>query len=170
MRKRTGRPTKSILSLDLATTTGYAYRGKSRRITSGTIDLSPKKGEKGGVRYIKLQDWLDEWLEKGIDLIVYEEPFVRRRAPTQVLMGLLGKIHEFCARNDINYIGVSPRKIKAFATGKGNASKEEMLEACKKFSKRKITSYDEADAFLLLKYIENGGEPNEKPRKRKRKK
>ncbi len=44
-------PTRTILALDLGTTTGWALRAHDGLITSGTVSFRPRRFDGGGMRY-----------------------------------------------------------------------------------------------------------------------
>src|SRR5690606_30850313 len=57
----------------------------------------------------------------------------------------------FCEDQGIDYRGYSPSEIKKHATGKGNASKEDMLSAARaKWPQVAIADDNQADALWLL--------------------
>ena len=148
----------TILALDLGTATGWALRHNGV-ITSGTQSFKPQRYEGGGMRYLRFARWLNEVLVSvgSIDALYFEE--VRRHVGTDaahVYGGLLAHLTAWCESQDIPYQGVPVGTIKKHATGKGNASKEQMLEAMR--AKGYAPADDnEADALALLHWaIEQG--------------
>ena len=90
---------------------------------------------------------------KDFDILVYETPFARGRDATRSLWGIAGLL-EACAYNaGMAVVDVAVPTIKKFATGDGRASKEEMIEASKKFGYKGANEH-EADALCLLRYAE----------------
>jgi len=79
----------NILSLDLATKTGWASNIHGRR--SGVIDFALKRGESPGMRFLRCRAWLNEMLKLlgKIDIIVYEQAHHRGGAATAVCVGLI---------------------------------------------------------------------------------
>lgn len=141
-----------ILCLDLGTKTGWAANSRTNGIISGTKDFSTKRNEGGGMRFLKFRRWLDS-LGDGITEIHFEE--VRRHAGTQaahVYGGLVGTLTAWCEEHSIPYSSVPVGTIKKSATGKGNASKEEMIEAAKRKGFNPIDD-NQADALALLFYV-----------------
>ena len=51
---------RTILALDLGTTTGWAIRGFDGLITSGTVSFKPGRYDGGGMRYLRFTNWLSE--------------------------------------------------------------------------------------------------------------
>ena len=73
--------TRTLLALDLGTTTGWALRTPDRRIVSGAQSFKPQRFEGGGMRFLRFVRWLDELqtLSGGLQHLVFEE--VRFRPP-----------------------------------------------------------------------------------------
>lgn len=157
----------NILALDPATKTGWAHSCGA----SGVWDLTPKKGEPPEARLLKLwRNLLYIREEYGIDLINYEDPRnLRHGNAVRVLGRLMGVIELFCGLKEIPCNGYSPTAIKKWATGKGTASKEDMIEAAKarcsmslslgpdgmKLEAREIIDDNHADALLLLAFYQS---------------
>ncbi len=143
---------RTILSLDLGTTTGWAVRSRAGDITSGIQSFKPQRFEGGGMRFLRFKRWLTDIKQcvDGIDLVHFEE--VRRHAgidAAHAYGGFMAHLTAWCEHHNIPYQGVPIGTIKKHATGKGNASKEEMIAAA---IKRGFTPADdnEADALALL--------------------
>jgi len=117
--------TRKILALDMATKTGWCNNS-----TSGVEDFRKKPGDSRGMIFIRFEAWLLEItiLQKP-DLIVYERPHARGRAANEVLNGMLAFLTKVCEINGIEYTDCPSTTLKSFATGKGNASKEMMMDA-----------------------------------------
>ncbi len=140
---------KTILALDLGTTTGYAlYNGA---MISGVWGLKPGRFDGGGMRFLKFRRCLDEMHKTTkIETVYFEE--VRRHAGTDaahVYGGLMGQLTAWCEENGIPYAGVPVGAIKKSWTGSGGASKDRMVECAIK--RGFVThSHDEVDAIALL--------------------
>ena len=64
---------KSILCLDLGTTSGWSYSRGDGMILSGSKNFSNLNFEGGGMRYFKFSTWLEgELLTNGVDVIYFE--------------------------------------------------------------------------------------------------
>ena len=140
-----------ILALDPATLTGWAHSDGA----SGTWDLSVLRDESAGMRLIRLRSKLHDIKESvGVDLLVFEA--ARNAAPKMqgalvVQAELQGAIKLWCEDLGVNYRGYSPSEIKKHATGKGNASKQDMADASKSKPWAKSGQDDnEVDALWLL--------------------
>ena len=88
--------TRTLLALDLGTTTGWALRTPDRRIVSGTQSFKPQRFEGGGMRFLRFVRWLDELqaLSGGLQHLAFEE--VRRHASTDDAI-LAGQVVTFDA-------------------------------------------------------------------------
>ena len=127
---------KRILAIDPGTYCGYAWIDVSYPVPnslqaipaqSGVWDLSVKRHEGGGMRFLRLKKHL---IEVEPDLIIYEE--VRGHKGTSashIYGGIVGQIQLFGEEHDVNYVAIPVGTIKKKATGKGNANKEAMVAA-----------------------------------------
>ncbi|MEI4234781.1 crossover junction endodeoxyribonuclease RuvC [Roseovarius sp. D22-M7] len=143
---------RTILALDLGTTTGWAIRDHDGLITSGTARFKPGRYDGGGMRYLRFTNWLTEIdrLSGPLATIWFEE--VRRHAGTDashVYGGLMATLTAWAELRGIPYAGVPVGTIKRHATGKGNAPKQAMIDAARA---RGFSPADdnEADAIAIL--------------------
>ncbi len=142
----------SILALDLGTHTGWALRSLDGSIISGTEHFKPQRFEGGGMRYLRFRRWLTEIKQAAgdIDAVYFEE--VRRHAGVDAAHaygGFLATLTAWCEHHQIPYQGVPVGTIKKHATGKGNASKDEMIASAR--ARGFLPADDnEADALALL--------------------
>lgn len=152
---------KRVIGLDLGTSCGYAWTddGKVRGFHSGVYDLKPSRHEGGGMRFLRFQHRLVDLLQDrdgGSDCIVFYEE-VRRHMGTDaahVYGGLLAMLQSECEEHGIPYRGIPVGTIKKRATGRGNASKEDMrCAATAAFSasdKWGLVDENQADALWVL--------------------
>lgn len=151
----------TILALDLGTTTGWALAQTDAQITSGSQSFKPQRFEGGGMRFLRFKRWLTDIKQCSTDisLIVFEE--VRRHAGVDAAHaygGFMGQLTAWCEHHQIPYEGVPVGTIKKHATGKGNASKEQMIQAMQARN-HSVADDNEADALALLYWaIEMRGE------------
>ena len=143
---------KTMLALDLGTTTGWALHGFDGLITSGTTSFKPGRYDGGGMRYLRFTNWLTEIdrLSGPIEAIWFEE--VRRHAGTDaahVYGGLMATLTAWAELRGVPYEGVPVGTIKKHATGRGNADKKAMIAAARA---RGFSPADdnEADAIAIL--------------------
>ena len=154
----------SLLALDLGTTTGWALRAPEGQIAHGFVSFKSQRFQGGGMRYLRFRRWLTEMKAtvagtQGIGAVYFEE--VRRHMgvdAAHVYGGLLATLTAWCEHHQIPYQGVPVGTIKKHATGKGNASKDEMIAAMRALG-HAVTDDNEADALAILHWsIDTQGE------------
>lgn len=144
--------TMTIFALDLGTQTGWALTSRDGSITSGSQSFKPQRFEGGGMRFLRFKRWLTDIKQcnDGIDQVVFEE--VRRHVGVDAAHaygGFMGQLTAWCEHHQIPYQGIPVGTIKKHATGKGNASKDEVIAAVR--ARGHTPSDDnEADALALL--------------------
>jgi len=140
-----------ILGIDPGTRCGFAIGYAGEPPTSGTWDLSVPRGDSPGVRYLRLRAQLNSALKAYPDLklIVFEKSFQRGRAAQEIALGWVAHIQAWCAEHGIEHRGVWASTLKKSATGKGTASKTDMVHRAAQVLGRAVESDDEADAVLL---------------------
>lgn len=143
---------QTILALDLGTQTGWALMGRDGHISSGAESFKPQRFEGGGMRFLRFKRWLTELKASadGIDALYFEE--VRRHVSTDAAHaygGFLATLTAWCEHHQIPYQGVPVGTIKKHASGKGNASKDEVIAAVRARGHAPIDD-NEADALALL--------------------
>ena len=117
--------TMNILALDIATTTGW-----KTETSSGVWKLKQKKDDSTGMKLVRLKSYLKELitLEK-IDIVVYERPAGMFKSAIITESELIGVVLLLCEELSLQYTAYSAAEIKKFATGKGNAKKQDMIDA-----------------------------------------
>ncbi|MBF0629298.1 MAG: hypothetical protein HQL91_13865 [Magnetococcales bacterium] len=142
----------SILALDLGSKMGWALRQADGTITSGTVEFRPGRFEGGGMAFVRFKKWLDEVVRFAgpIASLFFEE--VRAHAgvtASHVYGGFLAHLTAWSEEAEIPYQGVPVGTIKRHATGKGNASKEEVIEAMRRRGHNPADD-NAADALAIL--------------------
>ena len=150
---------QTLLALDLGTTTGWALHAGDGSITSGSASFKTQRFEGGGMRFLRFKRWLTEIKQSadGIDAVYFEE--VRRHLGVDAAHaygGFMAHLTAWCEHHQIPYQGVPVGTIKKHATGKGNASKDEMLTAARNLGHAPADD-NEADALALLAYARSLG-------------
>ena len=114
--------------------------------------FDPADNIRGGMRYLRFRNWLNQLLQGGdvIEAVYFEE--VRRHVGTDaahIYGGFLACLSAWCEEHGLAYQGVPVGTIKRFATGKGNADKAAVIAALRErgFSP---TDDNEADAIAIL--------------------
>lgn len=144
------------LALDLGTQTGYAY-DQEGSVYSGVFDLSQRRFEGGGMRYLRFERFLKELFADADAVpeeVVFEE--VRSHLGTDaahVYGGLMSILTSFCEKAGIPYRAVPVGTIKKHATGSGNAAKDDMMEAAEEQGWAPEDD-NEADALWLLDLVQ----------------
>lgn len=144
-----------ILALDLGTNTGWKI-GDTELSVSGTQNFGNSRFDGGGVRFIKFIRFLDQIAAEKMkpDLVVFEE--VRNHAgntAAHVYGGFWSHLMSWCEKQGIPYTAVPVQTIKKFATGKGNASKTDMIVAAQAKGFEPADD-NEADAIWLWEYAQ----------------
>jgi Holliday junction resolvasome RuvABC endonuclease subunit len=139
-----------ILALDSGTKTGWATN--IPQTLSGTQDFALRRGESPGMRFLMFQSWLRKMIETTApQIVIYERAHHRGGSSTEVGVGLTTIIQTVCAELKIEHVAVHSATLKKHATGKGNSSKEAMMEVAT--GKGWVYEDDnEADALWLLDY------------------
>lgn len=142
-----------IVALDLGTLTGYATIHEGV-FASGTYDFKSRRFEGGGMRFLTFQRVLDQLhAMHPITEVAFEE--VRRHAGTSaahIYGGFLAVLTAWCENHIVPYVGVPVGTIKKFATGSGNASKEDVIRSVRDRWGHSPKDDNEADALALLHY------------------
>lgn len=162
-----------ILALDLGTHTGWACRGLRGEMLAGTWDFVQKKGPCCAVdpRLVLFRQKLVE--ETRIDLLVYEDvQFMRGRAQAFLWSGFRTVLWLFAHDYNIPIICCPVKTLKKFATGNGNADKDEMASALFlrddiKDMPANVSDLDDnaVDAVHLLRWAEGSEGVLTKPKK-----
>lgn len=150
----------AILALDLATVTGWALASFTPKgvlqIQSGVQSFAINARIEGaGMRYLKFSRWMDEMYRLcAFDRLAFEE--VKQRAQSvaagHMYGGFMATLTAWCEANGVPYEGVPVQTIKKHATGKGNASKEDVIAAIRALGHAPKDD-NEADALALLNYV-----------------
>ena len=162
-----------VLALDLATSTGWALRDTSGQVTSGVQTFDLRRGESAGMRFLRFRAWLREImaLAGGNGVVAFEQAHHRGGHATSLAVGLVTVVLEEAAAQGWETTSVHTATLKKHATGKGNASKGEMIGAAvrrwhsvRPFRLQFTTTSeccdeDEADALCVLAWaLEQIGE------------
>lgn len=149
--------TAIIMALDLGTITGWAVREASGNITSGTASFKGGRFEGGGMSFLRFKQWLTDFKNTlgAIDAVYFEEVRAHRGVDAaHKYGGFLAHLTAWCEHHQIPYQGIPVGTIKKHITGKGNSSKDCVIDAIKKkgFSP---SDDNEADSLALLSFILN---------------
>ena len=145
----------AILTLDLGSKMGWALHQADGTITSGTVEFKPGRFEGGGMAFVRFKHWLEEvrGFAEPLSGIWFEE--VRAHAgvtAAHVYGGFLAHLTAWAEQHEIPYQGVPVGTIKKHATGKGNASKAEVIEAMRRKGHNPADD-NAADALAILHWV-----------------
>lgn len=143
---------RSILALDLGSRCGWAVLPRSGHIASGVNEFRPGRFEGAGMAFLRFERFLGDAADTSgpFGVVVFEE--VRAHAGTlaaQVYGGFLAHLTAWSERHAVPYLGVPVATIKRHVTGKGNASKDEVIRAVRARGHAPKDD-NEADALALL--------------------
>lgn len=139
-----------ILAIDPATLSGWATLVE-KKVRHGTWDLSNSQWCGAGMRYVKMGKSVRNVIQKyQIELVCYEQ--VERHSSgyaAHVYGGYISMIQSVCEIHKVPYYGAPVGTIKKSWTGKGNATKAEMI---KEAQRRGFNPKDDnaADALAIL--------------------
>ena len=142
----------AIFTLDLGSKTGWALHQADGTITSGTVEFKPGRFEGGGMAFLRFKHWLDEVYRfaSPIEGIWFEEVHAHTGViAAQVYGSFMGHLTAWAEQHEIPYQGVPVGTIKKHATGKGNASKAEVIEAMRRKGHNPADD-NAADALAIL--------------------
>lgn len=154
-----------ILTLDLAKQLGWATFSNETGhhvVRSGSLDLAPdnlRQYESYNMRYVRFRRFLTT--RKRPNLIGYEAVRAHRRKgqrghnlkAAHAFGGYRAVLGSWADEFEIPYTGYEVGDIKKRATGKGNASKEQMVKAAAKLFHREVEDDNEADALWILALV-----------------
>ena len=135
----------NILALDLSLVSTGAARG------TATYRITCKKSGVERLAHIRSEVMR---LADGVDLVVIEGYSMGSRGRVFDIGELGGVIRMALHDSGITFVSVPPTSLKKFATGKGTAKKDDMLETAIRRFAFAGHGNDEADAWLLLKMAE----------------
>ena len=108
------------------------------------------------MKWLEFKKTLSSFLKQNpTDLIVYEDAHHRGKAATASGYGYIACIQMVAATHGIEVESRHSASIKKWATGKGTASKKQMVEACEKKFGYKPETDDEADAIWIMDMVVN---------------
>lgn len=118
------------IGIDPGTSCGWAVLDQNgNRIASGTWNLQPRKSDGAGMRYVRFEQNFKELLNAYDGLVAYELVAAHKGTDAaHIYGGIVASITRLCEEAGRDYCGVPVGTIKKIATGKGNASKNAMLD------------------------------------------
>jgi len=148
---------KTILTLDLGTRTGWAYRNTAGVISHGVADFGGKRGEPKGARFKRFQVWLDSSPATVlVDRVVYEGVCAHNGVyAAHMWGGWEALLCAWCEANGTPYEDMGVGTIKKDATGNGRASKQDVISAVRAAGFQP-TDDNDADALAIMLAVTKG--------------
>lgn len=145
--------TRDVLSLDPAEHCGYhSVYGSGTKYFPPTDKAAKKYGENYG-QMKNFREWLCKFIEEHHVKVLVSEALDgggKSWVSMRKLANFHGIIQEVSESHDIPLYYVNQKSLKHWATGNGNASKELMVEYCKKRWRIEPIDDNEADAIHLF--------------------
>lgn len=142
-----------VLALDLSLTrTGFAADTDQGLLLGhfcpGKVESTEKsKAERLDAFHTTVREWLREFQP---DVVVIEDYSFGSRGRATFSLGELGGNVKRCIYSEgYEFTVVSPKTVKKFATGNGNADKEDVFRRAIKLASVEVYNNDQADAFFL---------------------
>lgn len=146
----------NVLGFDASlTSSGFAYNTIYGGLVTGTIKPPKLRGTRrlAWIRhevYELLHTALPNKLTEPPALFVIEDYAMGAKGRTFDIGELGGIVKLEAWTYKVNILRVPPSSLKMFATGKGNADKNQVMLAVETIWGKDIAQNDEADAFVLL--------------------
>ena len=135
---------KRVLALDLGMRTGWCYGENGAYVDSGVHMLYDQKAKDftDGQRFKAFYDFLTNYMHA--DVIVFEQVAGGTKGRQTVLFnGYRATLLLFCSIMGKPCLPLAVGTIKKFITGRGNASKEEMIDSIRAMG---IPTFDDNEA------------------------
>jgi Holliday junction resolvasome RuvABC endonuclease subunit len=159
------------LALDFGAITGWACKSENGTVDSGFKQFKIKLSHPDGYIFKLFYEWLSEQFDgKNIGKIYYED--VHRHigtAPAHAFGGYRAILWLWANKREIPTEGLNVRSIKLFWTGKGNATKDDMIAASMKKGANLLINHNENDAIAILAYgLSDRSVPLERPKPKRK--
>jgi Holliday junction resolvasome RuvABC endonuclease subunit len=146
----------NIVAFDQATKCGVAVQESGQPFFVELWDLKIKSKESQGMKWIRFETRVRKLIEeKSIQILAYELPSGRNINPIIHSSKLICVLEKVCVELGVEYIEFSASEIKKFATGKGNANKEMMIEFARELWDYNGKDDNEADALHILHLLKS---------------
>lgn len=140
-----------LLAIDQASNCGWCTAH-----ASGVWNFNTRKDESAGMKLLRFRAKLKEVCElEQINLIAYERVAGFHKNAIIHASKMVAIIESFCEENNIDYKAVSATEVKKFATGKGNAGKQEMIASATLKLGYEGNDDNEADAMWIYQLLKD---------------
>lgn len=137
----------TLLALDLGTDCGFAML-KNGKYISGKLQIDKRKF---GRRFLEFRNWLLKMITNHkVEHVYFERVYAHLGTEAaHTYGGFMYTLAAVCLERGVKCTGLPVQTIKKFMTGKGNATKDEMILAARLrgFAPK---SDDEADAIAIM--------------------
>lgn len=154
-----------LVALDLGTQSACVVSDPGMPLVVSEWDCRVRRGESGGMRFLRFRRLLAEVLDNGPrkrgaerkTIVAYEHPGgnIRSAAAAAVLLGLASEVQAACAGRGYEYLPVNPSDVKREATGKGGGKgtdKAAIVAAAQaRWSHLDVSSDHVADALWVMR-------------------
>lgn len=153
---------KYYIGIDPATKCGYAVLDEDGRARfSGTWKLERRAGDGAGMYYVRFSVLFTELLDSFEDdaqiVVAYEQQANRFAGSAAIGLGIIAQLQFLCEKRGIPYTGAMYAVIKKHATGRGNASKTDMMDAAgRNWKTIPIIDDNHADALWIADALREG--------------
>lgn len=140
-----------MLAIDQASNCGWATKH-----AHGVWDFKTRKDESSGMKMLRFRSKLKEVCAlEDINLIVYERVAGFHKEAIIHAAKMVAIIESYCEENRIEYKAVSATEVKRYATGKGNANKDKMIESARLKLGYEGNNDNEADALWIYQLVKH---------------
>lgn len=144
-----------ILAIDPATKTGVADTYGLRLLWN--LDMLAAHTHQGHRHLALARALRDQLKAKSYGHVAIEEASYGATGQMRVMSfhnSLMGVILLVCAEHGVPVLLAKPTELKKYATGKGNAKKEDMIRAAKMAGER-VSDDNIADAYWVMRWAAN---------------
>lgn len=129
-------------------------------LESGVNEFKSRRGEAVGLVYLRFRKWLHEVLTNIRDIaaehdvvVAYEQAHFRGGHASEMSVAMQTRAQELAADFEMESVPCHTATVKKYATGRGNAGKDEMVEAAKPLLGRDPVDDNEADAVHIARWV-----------------
>lgn len=148
-----------VLGLDCSgRRVGWAVVGSDGAVVeSGVQEFRSRRGESVGLVYLRYRKWLAGLMDSvdrkdEVFLVAYEVAHMRGGHATEMAIAMQTRAQELAAACGAVPVPAHTATVKAFAAGKGNAGKGEMVKAAEAVLGRPPLDDNEADAVHIARW------------------
>lgn len=150
-----------ILTLDLATKSGWSLCENGKFLSSGVENFAVHRGESAGMLFVRFRGFLSEMLSvTQPDLVGYEDPLYMGRsnaAARRILIGMATHTESMCIEKGVEFTAIHGATLKVYILGsvglKGRSKKLMAEAAALLWPEHVFIDDNEIDACALCDYL-----------------